>query len=488
MDCNNKIENVVKVDLRNGCDFPRLGLLGGEISDSLLDLKHLNYLDLICNDFKGIQIPDFLGSFERLRYLNLSYAAFGGMIPPHLGNLSHLCYLDLHGGGYYNSPAVGVYNLNWILGLSSLKYLDKGKVNLSKATTNWMQAVNKLLSLLELHLSNYELNDFPYYSDPNLFVNFTSLQVIDLSWNNFNTNLPGWLFNISTLRDLYLNFAAIRGPIPHVKLQILRNLVTLDISDNNIIGSEGIELVNGLSICCNNSLEELHLGYNGLNGELPDSLGNFKDLRSLDLTYNSFDGPFPIAIQHLTNLESLDLRRNSLSGPIPIGIGNMLRMKRLDLSFNLMNGTIPKSIGQLRELTELFLDGNSWEGVVSEIHFNNLTKLEFLSLHILPKKQPFRFHVRPEWIPPFSLKYIDISNCDVSPMFPSWLRTQKRLYQITLKNVGISNTIPEWLWKLDIVYLDLSKNQLYGKLPNSVSVGSTPFVTPQGTLQVGAHS
>ena len=238
MDCNNKTGNVVKVNLK------RLGLLGGEISDSLLDLKHLNYLDLSCNDFKGIQIPDFLGSFERLRYLNLTHASFGGMIPPHLGNLSHLCYLDLHGdydnspgGGYY---AVGVYNLNWISGLSSLKYLDLGKVNLSKATMNWMQSVNKLPSLLELHLSNCELNDFPHYSDPNLFVNLTSLQVIDLSWNNFNTNLPGWLFNISTLRDLYLISAAIRGPIPHVKLQSLRNLVTLDLSGNNNIGSEGI--------------------------------------------------------------------------------------------------------------------------------------------------------------------------------------------------------------------------------------------------------
>ena len=231
--------------------------------------------------------------------------------------------------------------------------------------------------------------------------------------------------------------------------------------------------MNGLSICYNNSLEELHLGYNGLSGELPDSLGNFNNLRSLDLKYNSFDSPFPIAILHLTNLESLDLCRNSLSGPIPMGIGNMLWMKRLTLSFNLMNGTIPKSIGKLRELTALYLDGNSWEGVVYEIHFNNLTKLEFLSLHLLHKKQSFHFLVRPERIPPFSLKYIDISNCDVSPMFPSWLRTQKRLEDITLKNVWISDTIPEWLWKLDIVSLDLSKNQLYGKLPNSLYFSST---------------
>ena len=80
--------NIVNVGLRNGCDFPRLGLLGGEISDSFLYLKHINYLDLSCNDFGGIPTPNFLRSFGRLRRLNLSGAEFGGMIPPKLGNLS----------------------------------------------------------------------------------------------------------------------------------------------------------------------------------------------------------------------------------------------------------------------------------------------------------------------------------------------------------------------------------------------------------------
>ena len=84
--------------------------------------------------------------------------------------------------------------------------------------------------------------------------------------------------------------------------------------------------MNGLSVWCNNSLEELHLGHNGLGGghQLPDSLGNFYNLRSLDLSLNSFDGPLPNSIQHLTNLESLDLSMNSISGPIPTWIGNFL--------------------------------------------------------------------------------------------------------------------------------------------------------------------
>ncbi|KAJ9709825.1 hypothetical protein PVL29_001343 [Vitis rotundifolia] len=424
VDCNNQTGNVVKVDLTFGCD-------------SLLDLKQLNYLDLSFNDFQGIPIPNFLGSFERLRYLNLSHAAFGGLIPPHLGNLSQLRYLDLFGPKYQ----MRVSNLNWISGLSSLKYLDLGH--------------------------------FPQYS--NSIVNLTSVLVIDLSYNNFNTTLPGWLFNISTLMDLFLIDATIKGLIPHVNLRSLCNLVTLDLL-YNLIGSEGIESVNGLSAWTNNSLERLYLGGNQFSGQLPDSLGLSKNLRSLDLSYNSFFGPFPNSIQHLTNLESLYLSQNSISGPIPTWIGNLLRMKGLDLSFNLMNGTIPKSIGQLRELTELSLDWNSWEGVISEIHFSNLTKLEYFSLHLSPKNRYLRFHVRPEWIPPFSLWYIDISNCYVSPKFLNWLRTQKRLHRIILKNVGISDTIPEWLWKLDFYWLELSRNQLYGKLPNSLSFSSAAEV------------
>ena len=224
--------------------------------------------------------------------------------------------------------------------------------------------------------------------------------------------------------------------------------------------SQGIELVNGLSTCSNNSLELLNLGHNQFGGGLPDSLGNFKNLKSLDFGNNNFVGSFPNSIQRLTNLESLDLSENSISGPIPTWIGNLLRMKRIDLSFNRMNGTILESIGQLTELTQLYLYSNPREGVISEIHFSNLTNLERFSLHLSPKNQSLHFQVKPGWIPPFNLKYIDVSNCHVYPKFPTWLRTQKRLKKITLRNVGISDTIPKGFWKMDIWWLDLSKNQL----------------------------
>ena len=105
--CSNQTGHVVKLNLRDKGDclmkriqsaaayYNNSSCLGGKISPSLLDLKYLKYLDLSMNDFQGIPIPDFFGSFERMLHLDLSYASFSGIVPPHLGNLSNLRYLDL---------------------------------------------------------------------------------------------------------------------------------------------------------------------------------------------------------------------------------------------------------------------------------------------------------------------------------------------------------------------------------------------------------
>ncbi|WCJ39174.1 disease resistance family protein / LRR family protein [Euphorbia peplus] len=53
-------------------EYHRKSVLGGEVSSCLLELKHLSYLDLSFNDFGGVSIPKFIGSFQSLRYLNLS--------------------------------------------------------------------------------------------------------------------------------------------------------------------------------------------------------------------------------------------------------------------------------------------------------------------------------------------------------------------------------------------------------------------------------
>ncbi|XP_059633550.1 receptor-like protein EIX1 [Cornus florida] len=434
--CSKRTGNVVKLDLRMDVyDFS--SYLGGKISPSLLHLKFLKYMDLSGNDFQGIPIPEFIGSLKKLRYLNLSQASFGGMIPPHLGNLSNLHYLDV--SAYFFSGNSWVSELNWISGLPSLKYLNMDSVNLRNAT-GWLQTVNRLSSLLELHLSNCGLQNLPH-SLPNL--NFTSLSVIDLSSNGFNSSLPGWLFNISTLVDINLSINKLGGPVGNVAWGSHCNLQNVDLSVNSIVGDIGKLLID-LSGCSNSSLEKLNLMSNQLSGQLPSSLGRLKNLRSF-----------------LIN-------ENLISGPIPQSVGRLSFLKELDLSFNKMNGSIPESVGKLTELTSLQLYQNSWKGVLSQNFLQGLTKLTQFSISSLDKS--FVFDVRHEWLPPFSLESIKISNYPLGPAFPAWLGTQTQLSSIVLTNVSLSGIIPDWLWQLSpqIETLDLSHNQIGGVLPNSL--------------------
>ncbi|KAK8310313.1 hypothetical protein V6Z11_D02G178000, partial [Gossypium hirsutum] len=312
-------------------------------------------------------------------------------------------------------------------------------MNLSKAN-NWVEAVNMLPSLTTLDLSWCELQDFA----ESLTINFTSLSVLDLSYNNFNTAIPCWLFNITTLQRVNLQRSEIKGSLPEVSRGSLCNLRTLDLSLNAINGKiKGF--IDALGGCGNNTLDYLDLSSNNLQGKLPDSLGNLKYLSILRLAQNSF------------------------SGSLPRSIGNLSNLVMLDLSFNFMNGAVVESIGQLTRIATLNLYGNTWEGTITENHFRNLSRLSIFALSSIGKSVVF--NLNPDWVPSFSLYEIAISNCQLGPRFPTWLRTQVDAFEIILSGAGISDIIPVWFWNLTsrLWWVDLADKQFRGKLPGSVS-------------------
>ncbi|KAL5793382.1 hypothetical protein ACOSP7_001976 [Xanthoceras sorbifolium] len=464
--CSGRTGHVTKLKLGNRAAYA----LGGQISPSLLDLKHLTYLDLSMNNFEGIPIPDFIGSLTRLRYLNLSGASFGGTIPPNLGNLSRLLYLDL------NSYSVdsNENELHWLSGLSSLKHLNLGSIDLSKAKNHWLQAVNMLPSLQELHLPACGLSILPP-SVPR--VNLTFLSVLDLSNNGFNSSIPSWLFNLTDLVYVDLSSNNLQGELPdefadltlikHIdlsensfiegklsrRLGKLCNLRVLDLSFNKISG-EITEFTDTLSECTNCSLNLLHLGYNKLGGFIPESLG------------------------YLKNLKYLRLMGNSFSGSIPESIGNLSSLKEFYLSENGMRGTIPVSLGQLSSLVVLDIKNNQWEGIITEAHLSNLTSLKQLSIVLTSSNITLIFNVSSDWIPPFKLTYLNLKSCQVGPRFPNWLRNQNELKYVAVWHAKISGAIPNWFWKLNLVLdvLDFSYNQLTGTVPTTITFSDQAIV------------
>ncbi|XP_061996600.1 receptor-like protein EIX2 [Rosa rugosa] len=505
--CNNRTGHVATVDLRNTYPYTtgddqwnsteyEESCLGGKlINPSLLGLKHLSYLDLSLNDFQGIHIPKFIGELTSLRYLNfsagyLSLNSVGGEIPSSLGNLSNLNYLDLN--SYYSpSYSLSSKNLNWLSHLSSLKYLNLGGVNLSSTGVSWLHEVNMLPSLLELHLSSCYIggNQLPL-SMPT--INFTSLLLLDMSWNLINFPYPKWMFNLTSLTKVDLSGNSFSGPfldefvrlksLEHLDLQSvglkgqlpkfsgnLCRLKSLSLAQNQIDG--GIEeFLSGFSNCSFNRMESLDLQGCGLVGKLPSSLGMLRSLQHLDLNSNSFWGSIPeFIISNLSSsLKTLDLRNNVFNGSIPQSLGKLSQLVSLDLSYNVFNGSIPQSLGKLSQLVSLDLSYNSWKCNLTEAHFINLTKLESFAISTA-QPVPIIFNlIDYEWIPPFKLHYIVMHNCRVGPDFPVWLQSQTELVGVSLKNAGLSGEIPEeWLFKISsqIRNLDLSSNQISGKLP-----------------------
>lgn len=272
--CDNTNGAVISVDLHN--PYPvssaesssRFGYwnLSGEIRPSLLKLKSLQHLDLSLNTFNNIPIPTFLGSMRSLRYLNLSEAGFSGPVPLNLGNLSSLEFLDV------SSPFSGlaVSSLEWVRGLVSLKHLAINGVDLSMVGSNWLGVLNMLPHLAEIHLSDCGLSGSVLSHSS---VNFTSLSVIDLSLNHFDSIFPDWLVNISSLSYVDLSICGLYGRIP-LGFSELPNLQFLSLAMNGNLSASCSQLFQGSW----KKIEVLSLATNKLHGKLPSSIGNMSSL------------------------------------------------------------------------------------------------------------------------------------------------------------------------------------------------------------------
>ncbi|GKV30347.1 hypothetical protein SLEP1_g39164 [Rubroshorea leprosula] len=435
-----------------------LSQLRGNLSPSLFELYHLTYLNLSRNDFNLSPVPKSIGSLNKLQHLVLCFCNLSGSLPSQLANLTSLQSLDLR----YNK--FDIKNLEWLSPLSYLQFLDLGGNDLSKVNNSWLEVINKLPRLNILYLYGCNL---PYVLPQSIPMINTStlLAVLDLSSNNLSASTFQWLskFNKS-LVSLKLSDNSFQGLIPE-NLSYMTSLETLDLNDNQFEG--GIPKSFG-NLC---KLRSLHLSNNNLDEMLPELIGNLSgcqrlSLEGLYLDENKIKGPLPDMIKNFSSLRWLSLYNNQLNGTVPKSIGLLSKLESLEISSNSLNGMITEShFSTLSKLRGLDMSFNS-------LSFNfgrdwippfQLDEIELASCKLGPEF--------PRWLKTQrNFSNLDISGNGISGGIPKWFwNLSSRAFHVNLSSNHLYGALPNLSttkfadsFSLGI---DLSKNKLEGPFP-----------------------
>ncbi|XP_068639552.1 receptor-like protein EIX2 [Aristolochia californica] len=464
--CHNETGYVIQLDLH-------YGNLSGDVDPALTELKHLKYLDMSGNQFDGVKIPEFFGSLKELKHLNISYARFGGRIPHYLGNLPNLELLDVSSSlkSYSNymyryncliySSSLNAESLDWMVNMPLLKQLEMNFVNLSIIGSRWFHVMNSLSSLQILQLRSSYLSDIP----PALpFTNLTQLRSLDLSYNQFFSEIPNWFANITTLVSIDLNANKFYGDMSS-KFPTLPCLEELHLGSNYGLTAHLSKLFQGLW----KSIKVMFLFDVQLYGELPESIGNLSSLQHLILGVingNQVIKGIPRQIGHLHNLKGLMLYGfEDQTGSMREWLCPLINLETLYIRNCHFPESIPTCLGSFSSLTNLILKKSMLKGPMLQEHFQNLSRLRYLDLSF----NSFEFHTPLDWVPSFQAEYLYFDSCRFSSQFLLWLQSKKDLHGLGLSNSSLG-IIPSWFWNITprLSLLSLRMNNISGSLPTKI--------------------
>ncbi|KAK3423933.1 hypothetical protein EUGRSUZ_F00682 [Eucalyptus grandis] len=465
-----------------GLDFTCSWLHGTLHSNSsLFLLRHLRNLNLSGNDFSGSHISSNLSAFATLTHLNLSSSSFPGSIPSEISCLSKLVSLDLSNKYFFG-------RLSWensiftmlVQNLTTLRKLVLGEVDMSMVSPK--SFANFSSSLTYLSIGSCSLGGIFSYAVFRLL----SLTTPYLFYNhNLSRILPksNWT---SPLESLSLWSTSFSGEIPD-SIGNMKNLTILDLENCKFTGHIPSSMWNL------NQLQVLWIDGNSFCGvvefELFTKLKNLQELfvsQELNLIYDTLEYTFP-------KLEKLGLYSCNLT-KLPYFLNSLKRLTFLDLSSNRIGGQIPMWFWGISHdtLKMLILSNNLFEG-------GNITNLKFMNL----SNNRFQGPLPHSLVKCVNLSTLVLSHNEFSDIFPHWLEAS-RLYTLdlqsnklhgrinltafglsfpALQNLFISNNnfIGQWptefFSKTSLDVIDLSNNKFGGPIPLPSPVTSYYSIT-----------
>ncbi|KAL2557713.1 Serine/threonine-protein kinase BRI1-like 2 [Forsythia ovata] len=490
------------------------GLVGHVPESFFAKCPNLVYVNLAFNNLTGFLPENVMLHIDNLQYLDLSYNNITGSISYlKIESCNSLLHLDWSGNQIIGSLPASFSNCtslkelilpeNSLSGeippsfgeLTSLQRLDLSHNHL----TGWIPSElgNSCNSLSELKLSNNNITG----SIPTSFSSCNLLQVLDLSNNNLTGPFPdSILHNLGSLETLLLRSNKISGAFP-ASISFCKKLRVIDFSSNMLSGIIPPDICSGAS-----SLEELRAPDNSLFGPIPPQLSQCSQLKIIDFSINYLNGTIPAELGNLVNLEQLIAWYNSLEGNIPAELGKCKKLKNLILNNNHLSGRIPTELFNSVNLEWISLTSNALSGEIPR-EFGYLTRLAVLQL----ANNSLSGQIPKELANCSSLVWLDLNSNQLSGEIPPRLGRQngsKALSGILsgntlvfVRNVGnscrgvgglleFSGIRPERLLQVPslrscdftrlysgpvlslftryqtLEYLDLSYNQLRGKIPD----------------------
>ncbi|XP_045830754.1 receptor like protein 22-like [Trifolium pratense] len=244
------------------------------------------------------------------------------------------------------------------------------------------------------------------------------LQILDLSYNNFNSSFPSGFTKLEKLTYLDLSHCHFYGTLSN-SISNLTHLTNIDLSEND------------------------------LSGAIPSSLFTLPSLEEIYLENNQFSKLDEFFNVSSFVLNTLDLSNNYLLGPLPISIFQLRSLTFLDLSFNKFNGSL--------HLDKLFLKGNPINVEPSSIPKLNTLKLASCNLKNFPS---FLINLS-------TLSSIDLSNNQIPGVLPNWIWKVQSLYKLNISH----NLLTELegpltnLTSIHVSMVDIHNNLLQGPIP-----------------------
>ena len=423
--------------------------LKGRIPPSLSNLTGLLHLNLSCNSLYG-SLPAELVFSSSIIILDVSFNSLSG---PLLERQSPISGLPLKVLNISSNSFTGQLPSTTLQVMNNLVALNASNNSFTGPLPSSICIHAPSLVILDLFL-----NDFSGTISPE-FGNCSKLTVLKAGRNNLTGGLPHELFNATSLEHLAFPNNNLQGPLDGSSLVKLSNLIFLDLGSNGLEG----EMPNSIGQL--GRLEELHLDNNLMIGELPSALSNCRSLKYITLRNNSFMGDLSRVNFTQMDLRTADFSVNKFNGTIPESIYACSNLVALRLAYNNFHGQFSPRIANLRSLSFLSVTNNSFTNITDALQ--NLNRCKNLTSLLIGT------NFKGETIPQDAafdgfenLRVLTIDACPLVGEIPLWLSQLTKLEILDLSYNHLTGTIPSWINSLELLFfLDISSNRLTGDIP-----------------------